>query len=120
MSTERQMKSYPDGSVDARPFLDDLIGLGETFGSHLAAIREGEGMSQVTFAAKLGISKSHLCDIEKGRKPVSPERAARFAKILGYLPASFVQLALQDLVDNAHLGMKVAVSPQEPQARAAS
>jgi hypothetical protein len=24
----------------------------------------------------LGVSKSHLCDVEKGRKTLSPERAA--------------------------------------------
>jgi hypothetical protein len=57
----------------------------------------------------LGISKSHLCDIEKGRKLVSPERAARFAEILGYLPATFVRLALQDIVDRAELGLPVTV-----------
>jgi len=33
---------------------------------------------------RLGVSKSHLCDLEKGRKTVSPERAARWAQILGY------------------------------------
>ena len=99
-------------SVDAGPFLDELIGEPETLGSFLAAIREGEGMSQVEFAAKLGISKSHLCDIEKGRKVVSAERAARFAEILGYLPTSFVELALQDLLNRSDLGLRVTVTPQ--------
>jgi transcriptional regulator with XRE-family HTH domain len=113
MSTEGP-KTYSDGSVDAAPFLDDLIGEVETFGSYLAAIREGEGLSQVEFAAKLGVSKSHLCDIEKGRKLVSADRAARFAEILGYLPASFVELALQDLLNRAGLDLRVAVTPAEP------
>jgi len=30
-----------------------------------------EEMSQAVFAKRLGISSSHLCDIEKGRKVVS-------------------------------------------------
>ena len=32
----------------------------------------------------LGVSRSHLCDVEKGRKVVSPERAAAWAKLLGF------------------------------------
>jgi hypothetical protein len=31
-------------------------------------MRQAEGMSQVDFAKKLGISKRQLCDIEKRRK----------------------------------------------------
>ena len=57
----------------------------------------------------LGISKSHLCDIEKGRKIASLGRAVRFAEALGYLPASFAQLALQDLVNRAGLELTVQV-----------
>ena len=56
----------------------------------MMAIREGEEESQVAFAERLGISRSHLCDIEKDRKPVSPARAAEFARILGYSKVQFV------------------------------
>jgi plasmid maintenance system antidote protein VapI len=66
-------------------------------------------MSRIAFARKLGVSASHLCDIEKGRKVVSPERAARFARILGRSPEQFVRLSLQELVDEAGLKMKVNV-----------
>lgn len=66
-------------------------------------------MSQAAFAKKLGISSSHLCDIEKDRKVVGPERAARFAAILGRSPEQFVRLSLQELVDGARLNMKVHV-----------
>jgi transcriptional regulator with XRE-family HTH domain len=50
----------------------------------LQAIRVGEDMSQAEFALRLGVSKSHICDIEKGRKSVSPMRALEFARILKY------------------------------------
>jgi transcriptional regulator with XRE-family HTH domain len=69
----------------------------------------GEELSQVEFAGQLGISKSHLCDIEKGRKLVSPERAAIFAKILQYSSEQFVRLALQDQVEKAGLKFKVKI-----------
>jgi len=88
-------------------FLEETSGRPLTVGGLLESIRLGEEMSQIVFAKKLGVSPSHLCDIEKGRKVISPERAARFAKILGRSPEQFVRLSLQELVDEAGLKMKV-------------
>lgn len=93
----------------AREFLETLGGGQLTFGRLLAAIREGEESAQTEFAAKLGVSRSHLCDIEKDRKVVSAARAARFASILGYSPESFVALALQAQVRGAGLQLTVTV-----------
>lgn len=90
-------------------FLQKLTGGPVTLGGFLEAVRLGEEMTQPTFAKKLGISKSHLNDIEKGRKAVSPDRAARFAKALGYSQARLVRLALQDLVDRGGLKLLVEV-----------
>ena len=93
---------------DAMKFLDNLVGE-LTFGGMIEAMRQAEEMSQVDFAKKLGVSKQHLCDIEKRRKFVSPERAAKFAKILGHSENSFVALALQDIVDQGGLKLEVSV-----------
>ena len=92
---------------EAIRFLESITGGPLSFGEALEAIRLGEEMSQVDFAKKLRISKSHLCDIEKGRKSVSPERSARFAKILGYSQQSFVRLSLQQQIEEAGLKLKV-------------
>jgi transcriptional regulator with XRE-family HTH domain len=92
-----------------KEFLEKRSGGPLTFGSLLTAIRKGEGMAQIDFAAKLGVSRSHLCDIEKGRKVVGAARAARFAKLLGYSPESFVALALQAQVRAAGLELNVSV-----------
>ncbi len=102
MSTRRKSRAVR--------FLEDVAGRPLTLGGFLESIRLGEEMSQVDFAEKLGISASHLCDIEKGRKVVSPERAARFANILGRSEQQFVRLALQELVDVAGLRMRVDVA----------
>lgn len=77
--------------------------------SFLAAIREGEEMTQVEFAKLLGISKQNLCDIEHGRRFVRPKVAANFAKKLGYASDQFIRLALQDLVDRDGIHVKVEV-----------
>ena len=96
-------------STETTEFLEALSGGPLTFGRLLAAIRQGEEVSQVAFAATLGISKSHLCDIEKGRKVVGAARAARFASILEYSPEHFVALALQAQVEEAGLKLNVRV-----------
>ena len=61
-------------------------------------------------SARLGISKSQLCDIENDRKTVSPERAHKFARILGYSKKQFVKLALQKILDDAGIRMTAKVS----------
>ncbi|MGE0614633.1 MAG: helix-turn-helix transcriptional regulator [Bacteriovoracia bacterium] len=73
------------------------------------ALRLRDELSQVTFAKKLGISRQYLCDVEKGRRLVSPEQAARFAKAFGHPPSVLVQLALQDSVRASGLKLKVTV-----------
>jgi transcriptional regulator with XRE-family HTH domain len=90
-------------------FLEKVSGRTLTLGGLLESLRLGEELSLAKFAKKIGVSASHLCDIEKGRKFIGPERAARFAKILGHSPEQFVRLSLQELVDEAGLKMKVNV-----------
>jgi transcriptional regulator with XRE-family HTH domain len=73
----------------------------------LWSIRMCDEMSQVDFAEKLGISRAHLCDIEKGRAFLSAERAARFADILNHSRVHFVQMALQEELDRHNLGILI-------------
>lgn len=87
---------------DAMQFLNQLTGK-LTFAKVIRSTRLCDELSQQDFAAKLGISKQHLCDIEKGRKTVSPARAWAWAKKLGYHPLQWAELALQDLIDKEGL-----------------
>ena len=80
-----------------------------TLASLLTAIRQGEEMSQVEFAKLLKISRQYLCDIEHGRRFISPKAAASFAKKLGYSSQQFVRLCLQDLVTRDGLKLKIDV-----------
>lgn len=89
--------------------LERLCGGPLTFGQAIAAIRKCDEIPQDECARRLRISKSHLCDIEKGRKAVSPERAAKWAAVLGYSETLFVQLALQAALDAAGLKYRVAI-----------
>lgn len=91
----------------ALSLLESATGGPVTLGRLIEAIRQGEEMTQPEFAKRLGISKSHLNDIEKGRKTVSPERAARFARALRYSEKRFIKLALQGQLDQSGLKFRV-------------
>lgn len=80
-----------------------------TLGNFLWAIRQGEEMSQVEFAEILGVSKQYLCDLEHGRRFVSPKAAMEYAEKLGYSVPQFVRLCLQDMVDRDGVHLLVDV-----------
>ena len=105
----RQKRPTPsEGRIDATEFFESLHGP-MTLGRMLWSLRACDEISQSEFARRLGVSRSHLCDVEKGRKVVSPERAAAWAKILGFPATVFVKLALQEQLDKAGVKMSVEV-----------
>jgi transcriptional regulator with XRE-family HTH domain len=65
---------------------EQLIDMGikpATFGEILKAIREERGLSQGDLSAKLkNLSKSHISDIENGRRTVNLERVVELSKVL--------------------------------------
>jgi antitoxin HigA-1 len=72
-----------------------------SFGELIRSLRISDEVSQTDLADKLGISKQHLSAIEKGRKAVSPARAAKFAEALGYPIDQFVVAAIEDELRDA-------------------
>ncbi len=74
-----------------------------TFAGIMRAFRWADGATQTDYAKRLKLSRANLCDIEKGRKFVSLERAAKIAKMLGVAEKPLIQLALQDSLRSARL-----------------
>lgn len=101
------MSTKPEQS--AMDFLASLTGEKLTFGSMLKSIRQCEDLSQVDFSQKLRISRQKLCDIEHGRRNISPKRATEFAEVLGYSSKQFVRLCLQDQLDRDGIDLTVHV-----------
>jgi transcriptional regulator with XRE-family HTH domain len=101
-------KLLPRKSVAVRT-LEKICGGPLTFGGAPNAARRCQDLSQAALAEQLGVSKSHLCDVEKGRKTVSPERAVAWAHVLGYPESLFAQLAVQDALDAAGLKYRVYI-----------
>jgi len=87
-----------------------------TFGRLLKSHREGEELSQVEMAKKLGLSKQSLNDLENGRKIPSIRRAVQIAKKIGLLEDLIIQLVLQDQVDKEHIKVRVTVEPNSKRA----
>ena len=89
--------------------LEAISGTPLTLGSFLCAIRQGEELSQLEFAEALGVSKQYLCDIERGRRLVSPKMAVAYAKKLGYSVSQFVHLCLQDMMNRDGINLTIEV-----------
>ena len=106
MATKKSLTKRP---INARKHLEELTGAPLTFGGMINATRLSEGVSLEAFARQLGVSRAYLCDVEKGRRAVSVERAAAWARKLGYLQAQYVALALQAEVTAAGLKLRVSV-----------
>jgi transcriptional regulator with XRE-family HTH domain len=107
----RKAKPTPAEKMNAstNAFLQELNSGPLSFGQLLAALRESDKQTLTQFAARIGVSRQHLHQLETGQKRVSPERAVRFAQILGHSEIYFVQLALQDLLNDAGVSARVQV-----------
>ncbi|WP_082976418.1 helix-turn-helix domain-containing protein [Nocardia sp. 852002-20019_SCH5090214] len=52
-------------------------------GQTIRALREAYGWTQIGFAEALGLSGSHMTNIEAGRRACTPRTALRIANLLG-------------------------------------
>ena len=80
-----------------------------TFGAFVTAARTMLNLSQIELARKLKVSRSMVCDIEKGRVLVSPELAVKIARIAGFPEKFAVTYCLQDQLRKAKIKMQVFV-----------
>jgi len=105
--TTKPTKRSKSKKSEAMLFMEKITGGPLTIAGILKSMRESDEISQKDFAAQLGISKQNLCDIEKGRKAVTPSRAAIFAQKLGYPPTAFIRIALQEELDRAGVKLQI-------------
>lgn len=106
--TGRKPTKRAERGTDALTLLEKTFGP-LTFGRMMESFRLCDELSQAAMARKLKIPRQHLCDIEKGQRQVSAERAAQFARLLEHNEQQFVELALNDQLTHAGLKMKVRI-----------
>lgn len=80
-----------------------------SFGAFLRAARASLDLTQTEMAQRLGVTKSSICDIEKGRQPVSPALASEIATRAGLSKKLAVKLALQDSLKKAGIDYEVTL-----------
>lgn len=80
-----------------------------TFATFMLGCRTTLDLTQVEMAKKLGISKSALCEIEKGRTLVSPEAAVRYAKKAGFSETVALEACFQDQLRKAKIKKRVKI-----------
>ena len=103
MSTDRQ-KTF--GSKDLEKRMGKL-----TVGEFLHAWRVSEDISLADFGKLVGMSVANLCDIEKGRKGVSPEKAEQIAKAIGVPEELLIRLSIEESLRAAGLKYRVQIKP---------
>ena len=82
-----------------------------TVGEFLHTWRVSEEMSLAEFGKLVGMSVANLCDIEKGRKGVSPERAEQIARAIGVPRALLIRLSIEESLRAAGLRYTVEIKP---------
>jgi len=82
-----------------------------TVGSVLHSWRVTEELSLKEFGKKLGLSVANLCDIEKGRTGVSPEKASQISKAIGVPEALLVRLSIEEGLRAVGLKYRVDLKP---------
>jgi hypothetical protein len=68
-------------------------------------------LSLKEFGKRVGMSVANLCDIEKGRKGVSPEKAEQIARAIGVPAALLIRSAIEESLRAAGLEYSVEVKP---------
>ena len=94
--------------VDGQEFFKNLIGP-VTFGTFMVAARTSMDLTQAEMGNIFGVSKSVVCDIEKGRQAVSPKLALKIARKAQLSEKVAVMLCLQDQLNRAKIKMKIRI-----------
>jgi transcriptional regulator with XRE-family HTH domain len=92
---------------NAVKYMESLRGGPLTFGRLLHSIRICDEISQTQLADMMGMSRSNICDIEKDRRAVTIEKAAQFAKALGYSENQFIATVIEDQLRQAGIPLMV-------------
>ena len=84
-----------------------------TFRRFLRAARTSLDITQVEMGKKFNVSKSVICDIEKGRQLVSPKMALKIAKKAKLSEKLAVKLCLQDQLKRGNIKMKIELAARK-------
>ena len=82
-----------------------------TIADVLHSWRVCEEMTLRELGKLIGLSAANLCDIEKGRKGISPEKAEQISNAIGVPPTLLVRLSIEESLQTAGLHYRIEVKP---------
>ena len=59
-------------------------------GEYVKVYRENQGFTQIALGEKVGMSRSYICDIEKGRRSISKDMAKKLARLFKISVSRFI------------------------------
>ncbi len=80
-----------------------------SFATFILGVRTTLDLNQLEMAQKLGLSKSALCELEKGRTLVSTQTAVKYAKKAGFSVTLALEACLQDQLNKANVKKRVYI-----------
>ena len=86
--------------------LEEIAGEELTFANMMRNIRQTRELTQAQFGDLLGVKKSYICDIEKGRTNVTIDQAIKFAAKLEDSKALFIKLAIDWELKKNHIDLE--------------
>lgn len=82
-----------------------------TFAKLLSSFRLSAGLTQEELGKKIGgMPRAMVCDFEKGRRIPSPEKAYEIARKLKQIESYWVQIAIQDYLDQHEIDYQVKLA----------
>ena len=95
MNTNHKKKPSHDESVDAMAWAAKELSK-MTFGQLLRNLRECDGITLTDLAAKIGVSKQYLSDIERDRRDVSFAFAKKVSDAMGYAIEPMLEIIVRN------------------------
>jgi len=86
-------------SEESLELMELLTGGKSTFGQMVNAHRKCDSMTQQALADKVGVAKSYISQIENGTAPKNADIAKKIAQAFGVSEHLFIELALQEEVN---------------------
>ncbi len=103
MTIKKTKKLYPAGE-SIKKFINTL-----SFGEYIRLLQEGDDVTQVELALRLGISKQFVSAVETGKETVGLDFAKRVADALGYSLALFAKILLNEQLKKYDKNLEVGI-----------
>lgn len=88
----------------------DVVWDNATIGNMIASLRQCDDLSQTELAAKVGVSKQFLSNVENNKKTIGIKFIQKIADALDYPVEPFLELLVRDQIKKEGLKVQVKIT----------